>query len=160
MNMHVAMGADDAGYPLKEVIRRFLEERHIDVVDFGIETPRPIDYPDIGFPVAEAIAQGQYDRGILICGTGIGMSITANKVVGVRAALCHDVYSAERARKSNDAQILTMGARIIGPELAKTVVAAWLASEFEGGRSLRKVQKIMKGDCLRQGETTHEKTAQ
>jgi ribose 5-phosphate isomerase B len=140
--MRLAVGSDDAGYPIKEVIVSYLRENGVEVVDFGPPDDQPIDYPDIAFPVAEAVGQGLFDRGILVCGTGIGMSISANKVPGVRAALCHDVYSAERARKSNDAQILTMGARVIGPELAKSIVSAWLKSEFEDGRSTRKVRKI------------------
>lgn len=140
--MRIAIGADDAGFPLKEMIRKHLVERGYEPYDYGVHSGELADYPDIGFPLANGISEGQFDRGILICGTGIGMSITANKVPGIRAALCHDVYSAERARKSNNAQILTMGARVIGPELAKTIVDAWLISEFEDGLSTRKVQKI------------------
>lgn len=99
-------------------------------------------YPDIAYKVASAIASGKFERGILICGTGIGMAIVANKVPGVRAAVCHDPYSAERARKSNNAQILTMGARVIGPELGKTILKIWLESEFTGGPSAEKVKRI------------------
>ena len=149
----ILIGADDAGIGLLEVIAA-------DLVALGrrIETYRPdeletsqseagdgggeIDYPDVAERVAVAIRDGRSDRAILICGTGIGMAIAANKVAGVRAALAHDVYSAERARKSNNAQILTLGARVIGPESAKTVVHAWLESEFAGGASTRKVEKI------------------
>ncbi len=158
--MRLAIGSDDAGYPIKVVVLEYLRENGLDVEDYGTEEFRPVDYPDVAFPVAEAVANGVYDRAILICGTGIGMSISANKVPGVRAALCHDVYSAERARKSNDAQILTMGARVIGPELAKSIVAAWLRSEFEDGRSTRKVNKIvekekqMRGDYVQGNEKT------
>jgi ribose 5-phosphate isomerase B len=148
------IGADDAGIDLLEVIVRDLTERGV-----AVEAIRPgdlepaasrdgsgeddaIDYPDVAERVAIAIRDGHAERAILICGTGIGMAIAANKVPGVRAALAHDVYSAERARKSNNAQILTLGARVIGPESAKTVVHAWLESEFAGGASTRKVQKI------------------
>jgi ribose 5-phosphate isomerase B len=147
----ILLGADDAGLGLLEVIAA-------DLVALGrtVETFRPddlagdglpsadgeIDYPDVAERVALAVRDGRSDRGILICGTGIGMAITANKVPGVRAALAHDVYSAERARKSNNAQILTLGARVIGPESAKTVVHAWLESEFAFGASSRKVAKI------------------
>ena len=145
----ILIGADDAGLGLLDVIAA-------DLVSMGltVETFRPdelegasadggeVDYPDVAESVALAIRDGRSDRGILICGTGIGMAITANKVPGVRAALAHDVYSAERARKSNNAQILTLGARVIGPESAKTVVHAWLESEFAGGASTRKVAKI------------------
>ncbi|MFL5680376.1 MAG: RpiB/LacA/LacB family sugar-phosphate isomerase [Chloroflexota bacterium] len=148
------IGADDAGIDLLEVIVRDLTERGVAVeaIRPGDLEPAPtrdgsgedgaIDYPDVAERVAIAIRDGHAERGILICGTGIGMAIAANKVPGVRAALAHDVYSAERARKSNNAQILTLGARVIGPESAKTVVHAWLESEFAGGASTRKVQKI------------------
>jgi ribose 5-phosphate isomerase B len=146
--MRVAIGSDDAGFPLKEVIRTHLEERGVEVHDFGVRTPEPsdVDYPDVARDVAEAVAAGQEERAILVCGTGIGMAITANKVPGVRAAQAHDVYSAERARKSNDAQVLAMGARVIGPELAKSIVDAFLASDFAGGASARKVEKMKRVD--------------
>ena len=145
--MKVAIGSDDAGYPLKEIIKSYLTELGVEYDDFGPSDGNvPIDYPDVGFAVAQQISEGKYERGILICGTGIGMTITADKVPGVRAALCHDTYSAERARRSNNAQVLTMGARVIGPELAKRIVFVWLNSEFDGGNSGRKVQKIMDGE--------------
>ena len=140
--MRVAIGADEAAFDLKEILRAHLAARGVEVADYGAFDNSPVLYPDIAVKVAEAIAEGKHDRGILMCGTGIGMAITANKVPGIRAATCHDTYSAERARKSNDAQILTMGARVIGPELAKTIVDAWLKSEFEGGGSTRKVERI------------------
>lgn len=140
--MTIALGADDAAFELKETIKRYLQERGIEVTDYGVHDTKPSLYPDIAVTVAEAIATGRHERGILMCGTGLGMAITANKVPGVRAATCHDTYSAERARKSNDAQILTMGARVIGPELAKVVVDAWLRSEFQGGGSTAKVERI------------------
>jgi ribose 5-phosphate isomerase B len=140
--MRIAIGCDEAGLPLLDVIRAQLREKNIAVEDFGVHDTNPVDYPDIGVAVAEAVAAGQCERGILVCGTGIGMSITANKVPGVRAALCHDTYSAERARKSNDAQVITMGARVIGPELAKSIIEVWLQAEFAGGRSTPKVAKM------------------
>jgi ribose 5-phosphate isomerase B len=126
----------------------------VEVRDFGCFTTEQVDYPDIGYEVAHAVARGEHDRGILICGTGIGMAIVANKVPGVRAAQVHDPYSAERARKSNDAQIMTMGARIIGPELARSLVRIWLAAEFAGGASARKVAKISAGETLEAGVET------
>lgn len=144
--MRIALGCDEVGLPLLDVIRKQLAERGVEVVDFGVHSTEPVLYPNIALEVATSIASGQCDRGILICGTGIGMSISANKVPTVRAALCHDTYSAERARKSNDAQVLTMGARVIGPELAKQIVSAWLASEFEGGGSLPKVVRMREID--------------
>ena len=137
----IGIGADDAALEIKQTLIEHLEEKGYEVEDYGIK--KGADYPDVAVEVAEAVANGEHDRAILCCGTGLGMSITANnKVPGVRAAQCHDVYSAERARKSNSAQVLTMGQRVIGPELAKTIVDAWLASEFAGGSSARKVEKM------------------
>lgn len=144
--MKIAIGCDDAAYGLKQIIKDFLKEKGIECKDFGVGADEHTDYPDTALLVANSVASGEFSRGILICGTGIGMCIVANKVGGVRAALCHDVYSAERARKSNNAQILTMGARVIGAESAKKIVEAWIESEFEGGRSLPKVEKMYKID--------------
>jgi len=142
--MKIAIGSDHLALELKNTICQFLKEKGVEYRDFGTATQEPVDYPDIAEIVAEAISRGEFDRGILICGTGIGMAIAANKVRGIRAATCHDVYSAERARKSNDAQIMTMGSQVIGPELAKKLVDAWLSSEFQHGRSAPKVAKIMR----------------
>lgn len=145
--MKISIGCDEAALDLKELIKAHLQTQsqvHVEVQDFGVHCCEPVDYPDIAVQVAEAVARGVYERGILLCGTGIGMAIAANKVVGIRAATCHDVYSAERAQKSNNAQIITLGARVVGPELAKMVVSAWLASQFSGGGSTRKVEKIMR----------------
>ena len=141
--MKIAIGSDHLGLELKNIIRDFLKEKETEVNDFGTMSKEPIDYPDIAEKVAKAVAKGDCERGILICGTGIGMAIAANKVKGIRAAVCHDLYSAERSRKSNNAQIMAIGALIIGPELAKKLVEVWLNSEFQGGRSERKVKKIM-----------------
>ena len=146
MTKPIAVGSDEAGYRLKSMLIEVLEEEGQEVADFGCHSEDPVDYPDVAFEVAGAIARGEHDRGILICGTGIGMSIAANKVPGVRAAQAHDPYSAERARKSNDAQILALGARVIGPEVAKSLVKIWLQSEFAGGNSTRKVGKINAAD--------------
>ena len=140
--MRISLGCDEAGLPLMDILREHLKQKGIEVKDFGVHSTDPVDYPDIAVAASEAVASGECDRGILVCGTGIGMSITANKVPGVRAALCHDTYSAERARKSNDAQVITMGARVIGSELAKSIIDVWLASEFAGGRSAPKVAKM------------------
>jgi ribose 5-phosphate isomerase B len=140
--MRIAIGCDEAAVALTNVIRQQLKEKNIELKDFGVHAEDKVDYPDIAVKVAESVAAGEVDRGILVCGTGIGMCITANKVPGVRAALCHDTYSAERARKSNDAQVITMGARVIGPELAKAIIESWLESEFAGGGSTVKVQKM------------------
>jgi ribose 5-phosphate isomerase B len=141
--MKIAIGSDHLGLELKNIIRDFLKDKKIEVNDFGTMSKEPIDYPDIAEKVAKIVAREDYERGILICGTGIGMAIAANKVKGIRAAVCHDLYSAERSRKSNNAQIMAIGALIIGPELAKKLVEVWLNSEFQGGRSERKVRKIM-----------------
>ena len=139
----IAIGADDAAIELKNVIVAFLQQRDIPVTDYtGQPNTTQASYPDIAFQVAQAIKDGKHQRGILLCGTGIGMSIVANKVPGIRAAQCHDTYSAQRARKSNDAQIMTLGSRVIGVELAKSIVETWLVSEFEGGGSLPKVVRI------------------
>lgn len=140
----IAIGTDDAGIELKNTLVEYLLQAGINVVDYSDTTSNDSQcaYPDIAWRVAQAIKAGDHHRGILVCGTGIGMNITANKVPGIRAAQCHDCYSAERARKSNDAHIITLGARVIGFELAKSIVAVWLHAEFEGGRSLPKVEKI------------------
>ncbi|TYP57859.1 ribose 5-phosphate isomerase B [Thermosediminibacter litoriperuensis] len=140
--MRIIIGSDHFGFDLKEIIKEHLNSKGLEVVDIGVHDKTPVDYPDIGLALAEKIASGDFERGILICGTGIGMAIVANKVPGVRAAVCHDVYSAERARKSNNAQVMAIGAQVVGPELAKKLVDVWLEAEFQGGRSLPKVEKI------------------
>jgi ribose 5-phosphate isomerase B len=138
--MKILIGADANGVELLTDLQNYLEEKGHEVINVGLDEAD--DYPDVATRLAERIAAGETDRGILICGTGLGMAITANKVPGVRAATCHDPYSAERVRKSNDAQIITMGAQIIAPTLARTLIDHWLASEFQGGRSTRKVEKM------------------
>lgn len=136
----IAIGADGAGAPLKQHLAKYLQDKGYEIEDFGNGDGQ--DYPDVASEVAGAVAEGRHDRALLICGTGLGMAITANKVPGVRAATAHDPYSAERARKSNDAQVLTMGARVIAPQAAEKVLDHWLASEFDGGGSAPKVDKI------------------
>ncbi|HZP00662.1 MAG TPA: ribose 5-phosphate isomerase B [Terriglobia bacterium] len=140
--MRIAIGSDHLGLPLKEEIVKLLRERKVDFEDYGVRTPEKVDYPDIAETVATAVQRGEFDRGILVCGTGIGMAIAATKVQGIRAAVVHDAYSAERSRKSNNAQIMAMGSLIIGSQLARSLVAIWLESEFQGGESARKVEKI------------------
>lgn len=140
--MEIAVGADHYGFALKEALADYLRGLDYEVADFGCGSAEPVDYPDVAVEVARAVAAGRFDRAILICGTGIGMAITANKVPGVRAASVSDPYSAERARKSNDAQVLCLGSRVVGTEVAKLLVDHWLASEFAGGDSARKVAKI------------------
>ncbi|VAW20517.1 Ribose 5-phosphate isomerase B [hydrothermal vent metagenome] len=141
--MKLAIGCDEAGYKLKEIIKAHLAECGQAVTDFGVADGETALYPNIAFAVANSVAGQNHDRAILICGTGIGMCISANKVVGVRAAQAHDTYSAERAKKSNNAQILCLGALVIGYELAKTIVDAWRNSHFEPGRSSPKVNLIV-----------------
>ena len=129
---------------LKDEIMKHLKEKGIDFVDFGCFTTESVDYPDIGQAVGEAVARGEYDKGIICCGTGIGISISANKIPGVRAALCGDCFSAKASREHNDSNVLALGERVIGPGLAKMIVDIWLSSEFQGGRHGRRVEKIAK----------------
>ncbi|MBM7622888.1 ribose 5-phosphate isomerase B [Sporohalobacter salinus] len=140
--MKIALGSDHGGYELKEEVKRYLEEAEMNYKDFGTFSTDSVDYPDIAIPVAEAVSEGEYERGILICGTGIGMSITANKFKDVRAALCHDLFSAKATREHNDSNLLTMGDRVIGKQLALEIVKVWLNTEFHGGRHARRVNKI------------------
>lgn len=130
--MKVAIGSDHGGYNLKESVTVFLRENGIEFKDFGVYSTESADYPDIGVQVAEAVTNGEFDRGILICGTGIGMSIVANKVPGIRAALCGDAYCARLSREHNDSNVLVMGGRIIGTEMAIDTVKAWLSTDFSG----------------------------
>jgi ribose 5-phosphate isomerase B len=140
--MKIAIGCDEAGFNLKETIKKYVQELGFDVEDYGVFDTKPVLYPDIAYKVATSISTGKHERGILICGTGIGMAITANKIPKVRAAVCHDVYSTERSRKSNDCQIMCLGARVIGDELAKLLVKRWLECDFQGGGSSAKVERI------------------
>jgi ribose 5-phosphate isomerase B len=140
--MRIAIDSDDAGTELKRVISEHLRSLGADVEDLDLLKSSKVDYPDIGYNLARRVGDKEFDRGVLICGTGLGMAMVANKVEGIFAGACHDVYSAERLRKSNDAQILALGARVVGSELAKTIVSAWLKSEFEAGRSLPKVERM------------------
>jgi ribose 5-phosphate isomerase B len=138
----LAIGSDHGGFLLKEKIIEFLETEGIDFRDFGTYDAQSVDYPDFALQVAQAVASGECDRGILCCGTGIGVSITANKVPGIRAALCGDTFSARASREHNDANILALGERVIGPGLAVDIVKVWLESEFSGGRHDRRLKKI------------------
>ncbi len=139
----IALGCDDNGLDLKNAIARHLVDRGFEVRDFGTRAGESEDYPDVAERGAREIAAGRQSRAILICGTGIGMAIAANKVHGVRAAAVMDPYSAERARKSNDAQVLCLGAQVVGIAVAEQRVDHWLAAEFAGGRSTRKVDKLV-----------------
>jgi ribose 5-phosphate isomerase B len=145
----VAVGADHLGLPLKDSVKAHLTSLGHEVVDFGARDADPVDYPDVAEMVAREVAANHFERAILVCGTGIGMAITANKVPGVRAANVADPYSAERARASNNAQILCLGARVVAPHVADILVDHWLATEFAGGDSARKVRKIDALDAAR-----------
>ncbi|MGL4649746.1 MAG: RpiB/LacA/LacB family sugar-phosphate isomerase [Caldilineaceae bacterium] len=138
----IVVGADHMGLPLKDVIRDHLRQRGYVVEDLGVNVSSPVDYPDVGAQLAEAVAAGSFERGVLVCGTGAGMAIVANKVPGVRAVCVADPYTAERAVASNNAQIVTFGALITGAAVAEMLVDIWLESEFQGGRSGPKVAKI------------------
>lgn len=140
--MQIAIGCDHAGFNLKEAVKGILAEMGHAYEDFGCFDTTSVDYPDIGFAVADAVAQGKFDQGILICGSGIGMSMVANKVDGIRAALCHDTFSAKGSREHNDANVLCMGERVIGQGLAREIVVAYLSSEFVGGRHARRLEKM------------------
>lgn len=140
--MKIVIGCDEAGCGLKHIIIDLLQKEGIEATDEGCRDDEVVLYPNIAERVANIVADGEADRGILICGTGIGMAMAANKVKGIRAAVCHDPFSTERSRKSNDAQIMCMGARVIGPELAKMLVKLWLTCDFAGGGSAPKVEAI------------------
>ncbi|OQY53928.1 MAG: ribose 5-phosphate isomerase B [Desulfobacteraceae bacterium 4572_88] len=138
----VIIGSDHAAYSLKEIIRAHLEEKGIRVTDAGPDSEASVDYPDFGIRVAKAVSEGELPRGILLCGTGLGMSMVANKFAHVRAALCNDLFSARMSKQHNNANILVMGGRVIGDVLALEIVEAWLGTPFEGGRHQRRLEKF------------------
>ncbi|MEL7236273.1 MAG: RpiB/LacA/LacB family sugar-phosphate isomerase [Chloroflexota bacterium] len=152
--MKLAIGCDSAGVPLLDVVREVLTERGIAFEDYGVTSDdKESIYPNIAKTVADRIVEEHVDRGVLVCGTGLGMSITANKVPGIRAALVHDTYSAERAQLSNNAQVITMGARVIGPELARAIVETWLDNQYvENERSGSKVNRMIEIDAEYRGQ--------
>ncbi len=140
--MKIAVGCDHGGLNLKNEVITYLKQENIDVKDFGTYTEESCDYPDIALVVAEAVSEKQFDLGILICGTGIGISIAANKVPGVRAALCSDTFSAHATREHNDANILAMGERVVGKGLALDIVKTFINAKFEGDRHINRINKI------------------
>lgn len=145
VKMKIAIGSDHGGYWLKENLKIFLKTLKIDYKDFGCISEDAVDYPDVAFKVSNEIKNGNYEKGILICGTGVGMSIAANKIKGIRAALCSDVFSAKMTREHNDANILTLGGRVIGCGLAREIVKAWLFSDFSNvKRHINRINKINK----------------
>lgn len=142
--MNIAIGCDDAAVEFKNMLKNYLIELGYEYTDYSeVDIDEPNLYADVAERVARSVAEGTHERGIIVCGTGIGVSIMANKVPGIRAALCHDVFSAIRARKSNGAQIITMGSRVIGSELAKTILKSWLDADQIDESSLPKVKRIM-----------------
>jgi len=150
----VALGADHAGFPLKEDLKTWLIARGYDVVDLGTQSAESVDYPDFAVGVGSAITDGKADRGVLVCGTGIGMAMAANKVPGVRAAACTDAFSARMSREHNDANILALGARITARDAAIEILEIWLGAEFAGGRHARRVEKILALDRAREEESS------
>ncbi len=140
--VRIAISSDHGGNNLRREIMQLLDELQISYEDFGPQSADSVDYPDYAKPVSEGVANGEFDKGILICGTGIGMSIAANKVKGIRCALVHDVFSAKATRCHNDSNILAMGERVIGPGLAREIAQTWLETDFEGGRHARRIEKI------------------
>jgi len=145
----VALGADHAGFALKESLKSWLIDQNYQVLDYGAHSPESVDYPDYAALVGEAVAAEKVERGVLVCGTGIGMAMAANKVGGVRAALCSDLYTARMSREHNDANILTLGGRLMGPEMALDILRMWLETPFAGGRHQRRVDKLSALDRAR-----------
>ena len=140
--MTIAIGCDHAGVELKKEILSLLDNIHIEHIDYGTNSPESVDYPDFGEKVSEAVSSGKMEKGILICGTGIGMSIVANKFPGVRASLCNELFTAKMSRLHNDANILVIGGRIVGKDLAKEIIKTWVSTPFEGERHSRRLEKI------------------
>lgn len=138
----IAIGCDHAGLNLKKSIKEHFQDKGVIFTDFGVETDHSVDYPDIALVVAESVASGACSHGILVCGTGIGMVMAANKVPGIRAALCHDTFTARAAREHNDANVLTLGERVTGSGLACEIVETWLKASFQGGRHEKRLAKI------------------
>jgi ribose 5-phosphate isomerase B len=138
----IAIGSDHAAFPFKEEIKAYLLAKGYEVKDFGTYGPERVDYCDFGFKVGEAVARGECEKGLVFCGTGVGISISANKVRGIRAVVCSEPYSAKLSRQHNNTNILALGARVVGIELAKMIVDVWLNTEFEGGRHADRVAKI------------------
>lgn len=140
--MRIALGADHAGFPLKEELARELSAQGHDVRDLGTASAEPVDYPDFAEAVGLAVVEGRVERGIVLCGSGVGASVAANKVPGVRAALCADLYTARMSREHNDANVLVLGGRLMGADMAADILQAWLETDFAAGRHARRVAKI------------------
>jgi ribose 5-phosphate isomerase B len=141
----IAVASDHAGFDLKEILKRDLQEAGLEVLDLGTNSTQSVDYPDFGIAMADAVASGKAERGVLVCGTGIGISMAANRNPKVRAALVHDVTSARLSRLHNDANVVAFGQRLIGTETAREALKVFLGTEFEGGRHANRVAKLSKG---------------
>jgi len=150
----IALGADHAGFPLKEKVREYLEDRGLEVEDHGPQSTERVDYPDSAEKVATRVAAKQADYGVLVCGTGLGMAMAANKIPGIRAATCNDTLSAFFARSHNDANVLALGGRLVDAATAQKIVDTWLSTPFEGGRHARRVEKIARIDLDHHSERT------
>ncbi len=142
--MKIGIASDHGGFGLKEEIKKYFDEKKIDYIDYGTDSTDSVDYPDYGKKAAEAVIRGEVEKAIVICGTGIGISISANKVDGIRCALCSETYSARMSREHNDANVLALGARVLGVDLALEIVETWLEGKFQGGRHQRRVEKMNK----------------
>jgi ribose 5-phosphate isomerase B len=145
--LRIAIGSDHAGFQFKAILIELMQALGHDVKDFGTRSEEPVDYPDYIRPVAQAVARGEYERGVVLGGSGNGEAIVANKVKGVRCALCWDVTTARLARQHNDANVVSLGQRVVSLEAAKDLVAVFLSTEFEGGRHVRRIEKIAEHDC-------------
>lgn len=145
--MKIGIGSDHGGFELKEYIKEYLDKEGISYIDYGTNSTDSVDYPDYGKKVADAVVSKEVDRAIVVCGTGIGISIACNKVKGIRCALCGDTYSARMSREHNNANILALGGRVIGRDLALEIVSIWIKTEFSGGRHEKRVEKISEIEC-------------
>lgn len=143
MPVKVALGVDHGGFPLKETVKHALEQEGCEVLDLGTNSADPVDYPDYALAVGKAIIEGRAEQGVIICGSGVGASVAANKVPGIRAGLCHDTFSAHQGREDDDMNVLCLGARVVGPSLATDIVKTWLHARFTGAeRHVRRVNKV------------------
>lgn len=152
--MNIAIACDHGGFALKMILAEYARNLGHTVSDFGCYSTESMDYSDVAFPACEAVASGEFMRGLLICTTGIGMSIAANKVRGIRCALCCNTFMAEMTRRHNDANVLALGAKVVDETLAKQILSVWLETPFEGGRHARRIQKISDYECKREGGQT------
>ncbi len=141
--MKLGFGADHAGYELKEILKKYLQDKGYECIDYGTHSTERVDYPEFGRIVGEKVASGEVDKGVLVCGTGVGISLAANKVKGIRACVCSEPYTAMMSAKHNNANIIAMGGRVVGEDMAKMIVDSFLESEFEGGRHKMRVDKII-----------------